>query len=231
LRGDWAPDEAGVYNKSYRSGVREEFPGLPYTLPRGRGFHQKALADSNVFPTRGPWGNATYMGAINPFAAQFSGLIEAMGILQPNLQHGSTGYGRRRFLRMPATWKGGQQDAGRLGLGAEITDCPRPIAIPNAVAIIGRRSYGGYATLAWVAFNSDLYAPAVDHRGGRSNLINQLLDSIPRAYWESIRKMFYKRRETRAILKAKPPMMAESPLNPPTNQDASVGLLPLQGAQ
>ena len=55
------------------------------------------------------------------------------------------------------------------------------IADPKRVGILGG-SYGGYATLAGVAFTPDVYAAAVDIVGP-SNLIT-LLDSIP-PYWEA----------------------------------------------
>ena len=60
------------------------------------------------------------------------------------------------------------------------------IADPKRVGILGG-SYGGYATLAGVAFTPDLYAAAVDIVGP-SNLIT-LLESIP-PYWEAARKTF-----------------------------------------
>ena len=63
------------------------------------------------------------------------------------------------------------------------------IADPKRVGILGG-SYGGYATLAGVAFTPDFYGAAVDIVGP-SNLIT-LLDSIP-PYWEPIRKLFYER--------------------------------------
>ena len=51
-------------------------------------------------------------------------------------------------------------------------------------------SYGGYATLAGVAFTPDLYAAAVSIVGP-SNLIT-LLESIP-PYWEAGRIIFHER--------------------------------------
>ena len=63
------------------------------------------------------------------------------------------------------------------------------IADPKRVGIMGG-SYGGYATLAGVAFTPDLYSAAVAIVAP-SNLIT-LLDSIP-PYWEAGRKMFYMR--------------------------------------
>src|SRR6202011_2070394 len=83
----------------------------------------------------------------------------------------------------------------------------RGIADPKRIGIIGG-SYGGYATLAGVAFTPDLYAAAVDIVGP-SNLIT-LLDSIP-PYWESIRKMFYKRMGDPSTPEGKTQLMEESP--------------------
>ena len=60
------------------------------------------------------------------------------------------------------------------------------IADPKRVGIMGG-SYGGYATLAGVAFTPDLYAAAVSIVGP-SNVIT-LLDSIP-PYWEAGRIIF-----------------------------------------
>jgi dipeptidyl aminopeptidase/acylaminoacyl peptidase len=56
------------------------------------------------------------------------------------------------------------------------------IADPKRVGILGG-SYGGYATLAGVAFTPEVYAAAVDIVGP-SNLMT-LLNAIP-PYWESI---------------------------------------------
>src|SRR5262249_49451271 len=59
-------------------------------------------------------------------------------------------------------------------------------ADPKRVGIMGG-SYGGYATLAGVAFTPDLYSAAVSIVGP-SNLIT-LLDSIP-PNWDDARKLF-----------------------------------------
>jgi dienelactone hydrolase len=83
------------------------------------------------------------------------------------------------------------------------------IADPKRVGILGG-SYGGYATLAGVAFTPDIYAAAVDIVGP-SNLIT-LLDSIP-PYWESIRKLFYLRMGDPSTTQGKDLLREESPLN------------------
>src|SRR5260370_1101699 len=98
------------------------------------------------------------------------------------------------------------------------------IADPKRVGIIGG-SYGGYATLAGVAFTPDLYAAAVDIVGP-SNLIT-LLDSIP-PYWESIRKMFYERMGDPSTPQGKSLLMEESPLN--SADKIKTPLLVAQGA-
>ncbi len=61
------------------------------------------------------------------------------------------------------------------------------IADPQRVAIMGG-SYGGYATLAGLAFTPDLYACGVDIVGP-SNLFT-LLDSVP-PYWEAARAFLH----------------------------------------
>ena len=71
-------------------------------------------------------------------------------------------------------------------------------------------SYGGYATLAGVAFTPDLYAAAVSIVGP-SNLIT-LLNSIP-PYWESIRKLFYLRMGDPNTEEGKAQLERQSPLN------------------
>ena len=57
---------------------------------------------------------------------------------------------------------------------------------PKRVGIVGV-SYGGYATLAGVAFTPEIYAVAVDIVGP-SNLVT-LLDLLP-AYWEAGKKAY-----------------------------------------
>ncbi|MBK6785167.1 MAG: S9 family peptidase [Saprospiraceae bacterium] len=61
------------------------------------------------------------------------------------------------------------------------------IADKNRIAIMGG-SYGGYATLAGLAFTPDVYACGVDIVGP-SNIFT-LLESVP-AYWEAGRAFLY----------------------------------------
>jgi dienelactone hydrolase len=86
-------------------------------------------------------------------------------------------------------------------------------------------SYGGYATLAGVAFTPDLYAAAVSVVGP-SNLIT-LLDSIP-PYWEPVRKMFYIRMGDPSDPKGKAQLERQSPLN--SASKIKTPLMVVQGA-
>jgi dipeptidyl aminopeptidase/acylaminoacyl peptidase len=70
-------------------------------------------------------------------------------------------------------------------------------------------SYGGYATLAGVAFTPDLYAAAFAIVAP-SNLIT-LLDAIP-PYWEAARKQMYTRMADPSTPAGKELLVAESPL-------------------
>ena len=74
---------------------------------------------------------------------------------------------------------------------------------------IGGGSYGGYATLAGVAFTPDVYAAAVAIVAP-SNLIT-LLDAIP-PYWEAGRKQMYTRMADPTTPEGKALLIAESPL-------------------
>jgi dipeptidyl aminopeptidase/acylaminoacyl peptidase len=91
------------------------------------------------------------------------------------------------------------------------------IADPKRVGILGG-SYGGYATLAGVAFTPEVYAAAVDIVGP-SNLMT-LLNAIP-PYWESIREMFYQRMgdprtpEGKALLTQRSPLFSADKIETP----------------
>lgn len=190
-------DLAQMKPVSYKSSDGLEIPAY-LTLPRG-------VAAKNLptlmLPHGGPWGRDQW--GYNALAQFFAN--RGYAVLQPNFR-GSTGYGRK-FL-----------DAGNLQWGRKMQDdvtwgvkylIAQGIADPKRVGVIGG-SYGGYATLAGVAFTPDLYSAAVDIVGP-SNLIT-LLDSIP-PYWESIRKMFYQRMGDPSTPEGKKQLMEESPLN------------------
>jgi dipeptidyl aminopeptidase/acylaminoacyl peptidase len=83
------------------------------------------------------------------------------------------------------------------------------IADPKRVGILGG-SYGGYATLAGLAFTPDLYAAGVSIVGP-SNLIT-LLNSLP-PYWEAGRKIFHTRMGDPSTPEGKVQLERQSPLN------------------
>ena len=124
-----------------------------------------------VYPHGGPWARDCwgYDGE-----AQFLA-NRGYAVLQMNFR-GSTGYGKRFLNAGNKQWGDAMQN--------DITDgvaylVHLGIADPNRVAIFGG-SYGGYATLAGLAFTPDLYAAGISYVGP-SNLIT-LLETIP-AYW------------------------------------------------
>lgn len=132
-----------------------------------------------INPHGGPWAR-DYWG-FNP-EVQFLA-NNGYAVLQMNFR-GSTGYGRAFWEASFKQWGQSMQD--------DITDgvnwlIDRGIADPERVAIYGG-SYGGYATLAGLAFTPDLYAAGVDYVGV-SNLFT-LLKTIP-PYWEPMRDMFH----------------------------------------
>ena len=83
-------------------------------------------------------------------------------VLQPNFR-GSTGYGKKFLNAGNKQWGEKMQDDLTWGVKYLVA---QGIADPKRVGIMGG-SYGGYATLAGVAFTPDVYAAAVSHRRRR----------------------------------------------------------------
>jgi dipeptidyl aminopeptidase/acylaminoacyl peptidase len=104
-------------------------------------------------------------------------------VLQPNFR-ASGGYGKAFLNAGDLQWGKLMQDDITWGVKHLIE---KGIADPNRVGIMGG-SYGGYATLAGLAFTPDVYACGVDIVGP-SNLFT-LLESIP-PYWEAGRAFLY----------------------------------------
>lgn len=104
-------------------------------------------------------------------------------VLQPNFR-ASGGYGKKFLNAGDLQWGKLMQDDITWGVKYLVE---KGIADKNKVAIMGG-SYGGYATLAGLAFTPDLYACGVDIVGP-SNLFT-LLESIP-AYWEAGRAFLH----------------------------------------
>ena len=182
---------------SYKSSDGLEIPAY-LTLPKGVPEKNLPLV---VFPHGGPWGRDTwgYRGY-----AQFLA-NRGYAVLQMNFR-GSTGYGKKFLNAGNLEWGQKMQDDITWGVKYLVAE---GIADPKRVGIMGG-SYGGYATLAGVAFTPDVYAAAVSIVGP-SNLIT-LLDSIP-PYWEAARVVFYKRMGDPSTPEGKAQLARQSPLN------------------
>jgi dipeptidyl aminopeptidase/acylaminoacyl peptidase len=132
-----------------------------------------------INPHGGPWYRDRW--GYNP-EVQFLA-NRGYAVLQINFR-GSTGYGKAFWEASFKQWGLKMQDDLSDGVAWLIKE---GIADPKRVAIYGG-SYGGYATLAGLAFTPDLYACGVDYVGV-SNLLT-FMNTIP-PYWELGRKMFY----------------------------------------
>jgi dipeptidyl aminopeptidase/acylaminoacyl peptidase len=129
----------------------------------------------------GPWARDTW--GYNPVIQWLAN--RGYAVLQINYR-GSTGYGKA-FLNSGNKEWGGKMHQDLLDGKAWLVK--QGIADPNKVAIAGG-SYGGYATLAGLAFTPNEFCCGVDIVGP-SNLVT-LLRTIP-PYWTPMMKMFEKR--------------------------------------
>jgi dipeptidyl aminopeptidase/acylaminoacyl peptidase len=161
---------------SYQSSDGLSIPAY-LTLPVGTDGKNLPLI---VIVHGGPKGPRDYWG----YNAEVQFLANrGYAILQPNFRS-SGGYGKKFLNAGDMQWGKLMQDDITWGVKHLIS---QGIANKDKVAIMGG-SYGGYATLAGLAFTPDLYACGVDIVGP-SNLFT-LLESIP-AYWESGRAFLY----------------------------------------
>jgi dipeptidyl aminopeptidase/acylaminoacyl peptidase len=205
-------DLAEMKSVTYKSSDGLEIPAY-LTLPRGA--PAKNLP-ALVIPHGGPWGRDLWR--YNSLAQFFAN--RGYAVLMPNFR-GSTGYGRQFLDAGNHEWGRKMQDDVTWGVKYLVSE---GIADPKRVGILGG-SYGGYATLAGVAFTPDVYAAAVDIVGP-SNLLT-LLDSIP-PYWEAARKTLYARVGDPTVPDDKKMLMEESPIN--SADKIKTPLLVAQGA-
>jgi dipeptidyl aminopeptidase/acylaminoacyl peptidase len=196
----------------YASSDGLEIPAY-LTLPKGIPAKSLPLL---VIPHGGPWARDTW--GYNGFAQFFAN--RGFAVLQPNFR-GSTGFGKKFLQAGNGQWGRKMQDDITWGVQHLIK---QGIADPKRVAILGG-SYGGYATLAGVAFTPDLYAAAVSIVGP-SNLIT-LLNSIP-PYWEAGRKQLYSRMADPTTPEGKALLEKQSPLN--SADKIKTPLMVVQGA-
>lgn len=165
------------------------------TLPKGE--------SSSKLPTvllvhGGPWSRDLW--GFSPMAQWLAN--RGYVVLQVNFR-GSTGYGKHYLNAGNREWGGRmQQDL----LDAKKWAIEQGFADPQKIAIFGG-SYGGYATLAGLAFTPSEFCCGVDIVGP-SNLIT-LLQTFP-PYWTPIRKQFERRvgslENDSALLTARSPL-------------------------
>lgn len=153
-----------------------------------------------LFVHGGPWARDQYgFNSMHQWMAN-----RGYAVLSVNFR-GSTGFGKRFVNAGDLQW--GRQMHDDL-IDAVQWAVDNGIADPAQVAIMGA-SYGGYATLAGLAFTPDTFACGVDIVGP-SNLVT-LLESIP-PYWGPMRSMFTSRMgdpdtaEGRALLVERSPL-------------------------
>ena len=181
----------------YKSSDGLEIPGY-LTLPKGVPAKNLPLV---VFPHGGPWARDNW--GYNPFHQYLAN--RGYAVLSMNFR-GSTGYGKKFLNAGNGEWGQKMQDDITWGVKHLVSE---GVADAKRVGISGG-SYGGYATLAGVAFTPDVYAAAVAIVAP-SNLIT-LLDSIP-PYWEAGRKMMYSRMADPNTPEGKAILARQSPLN------------------
>ncbi len=161
---------------SFKSSDGLEIPGY-LTIPFGA---EKKNLPLVVLVHGGPKGPRDYWG-YNSYAQILAN--RGYAVLQPNFR-ASGGYGKSFLNAGDREWGKKMQDDITWGVKHFIAE---GVADKDRVAIMGG-SYGGYATLAGLAFTPEVYTCGVDIVGP-SNLFT-LLESIP-AYWESFRKSLY----------------------------------------
>jgi dipeptidyl aminopeptidase/acylaminoacyl peptidase len=183
------------------------------TLPKGVPAKNLPLV---VVPHGGPWARDVWgYDSLSQFLAN-----RGYAVLQPNFR-GSTGFGKRFLDAGNRQWGDRMQDDITWGVKYLVA---RGTVDAKRVGILGG-SYGGYATLAGVAFTPDVYAAAVSIVGP-SNLLT-LLNSIP-PYWEAGRKVFHERMGDPNTPEGKTQLERQSPLN--SASKIRTPLMVIQGA-
>jgi len=146
------------------------------SLPKGKDPKNLPVV---INPHGGPWARDNWgYNAETQFLTN-----RGYAVLQMNFR-GSTGYGRKFWEASFKQWGKTMQD--------DVTDgvewlVKQGIADPKRVAIYGG-SYGGYCTLAGMAFTPDLYSCGIDYVGV-SNLFT-FLKTIP-PYWKPYLEMWH----------------------------------------
>jgi dipeptidyl aminopeptidase/acylaminoacyl peptidase len=134
-----------------------------------------------IAPHGGPWARDQW--GFDPWTQLLAN--RGYAVLQPNFR-GSTGYGKNHLNAGNKQWGGDMQNDLSDGVKWAIDT---GLADPDRVAIMGG-SYGGYATLAGMAFTPELYRCGID-MVGPSN-VKTLFESFP-PYWSVRKKRWIKR--------------------------------------
>ncbi len=196
----------------YKSSDGLEIPAY-LTLPKGMSAKNLPLI---VNPHGGPWGRSGW--GYNSYAQFLAN--RGYAVLQPNFR-ASTGFGKKFLNAGNNEWGQKMQDDITWGVKHLVA---QGIADPKRIGIMGG-SYGGYATLAGVAYTPDLYAAAVAIVAP-SNL-KTLLEAIP-PYWEAGRTSMYKRVGDPNTKEGSAQMDRQSPLN--SADKIKTPLMVVQGA-
>ncbi|MDT4897556.1 MAG: hypothetical protein QOH25_2633 [Acidobacteriota bacterium] len=152
----------------------------------------------------GPWGRDTW--GLNSEAQWLAN--RGYAVLQVNFR-ASAGYGKAYLNAGDREWGAKMHDDL---LDAKSWAIKQGYADPKKVAIYGG-SYGGYATLAGLAFTPEEFAAGVDIVGP-SNL-NTLLKSIP-PYWGPIKATFTKRMgDNEEFLNSRSPLFKANQITKP----------------
>jgi dipeptidyl aminopeptidase/acylaminoacyl peptidase len=132
-------------------------------------------------------------------------------ILQINFR-GSTGYGKKFLHLGDREWGGKMLDDLVDGVNWIVG---QGIADKSHIGIYGG-SYGGYATLAALAFRPEVFACGVDYVG-ISNLLT-FMNTIP-PYWETFRDVMYRRvgnpKKDQAFLRSRSPLFSADKIKAP----------------
>ncbi|MEJ7805433.1 MAG: S9 family peptidase [Telluria sp.] len=157
----------------------------------------------------GPWGRDGYgYNSLHQWLAN-----RGYAVLSVNFR-GSTGFGKKFISAGDMQWGRKMHDDLIDAVDWAVAE---GVTTRDKVAIMGG-SYGGYATLAGLAFTPDKFACGVDIVGP-SNLFT-LLSTIP-PYWESMKQQFYKRmgdpttEAGKAMLKERSPLYSADKISRP----------------
>jgi dipeptidyl aminopeptidase/acylaminoacyl peptidase len=167
------------------------------------GMEAKALP-MVLFVHGGPWGRDVW--GFNSSAQWLSN--RGYAVLQVNFR-GSTGYGKKYVNAGDRQWAGAMHtdllDGKDWAVKTRVADAKK-------VCIMGG-SYGGYATLAGVAFSPDAFACGVDIVGP-SNLYTLLKTTPP--YWSTMLSIFHKRMgDSEEFLKTQSPLFRADQIKVP----------------